>query len=61
MCENNWVRKIARVEKADRRRMVELREETSSSSSLNSWRSTDGALSAGSAQELDRKTGEEDT
>ena len=24
MCENNWVRKIARVERADRRRMVEL-------------------------------------
>ena len=28
MCENNWVRKIARVTRADRRRMVELREET---------------------------------
>ena len=28
VCENNWVRKIARVVRADRRRMVELREET---------------------------------
>ena len=28
MCENNWVRKIARVTRADRRRMVELSEET---------------------------------
>ena len=28
MCENNWVRKIARVPSAGRRRMVELREET---------------------------------
>ena len=28
VCENNWVRKIARVTGADRRRMVELREET---------------------------------
>ena len=28
VCENNWVRKIARVTRADRRRMVELREET---------------------------------
>ena len=27
VCENNWVRKIARVTLADRRRMVELREE----------------------------------
>ena len=27
VCENNWVRKIARVRRADRRRMVELREE----------------------------------
>ena len=26
VCENNWVRKIARVRRADRRRMVELRE-----------------------------------
>ena len=26
-CENNWVRKIARVKRADRRIMVELREE----------------------------------
>ena len=26
VCENNWVRKIARVTRADRRRMVELRE-----------------------------------
>ncbi len=34
MCENNWVRKIARVEKADRRRMVELREETGVQRSL---------------------------
>ena len=28
VCENNWVRKIARVTRAHRRRMVELREET---------------------------------
>ena len=28
VCENNWVRKIARVTRADRRRVVELREET---------------------------------
>ena len=28
VCENNWVRKIARVTRSDRRRMVELREET---------------------------------
>ena len=28
VCENNWVRKIARTMRADRRRMVELREET---------------------------------
>ena len=28
VCENNWVRKIATVTRADRRRMVELREET---------------------------------
>ena len=28
VCENNWVRKKAWVKKADRRRMVELREET---------------------------------
>ena len=28
MREKNWVRKIARVTRADRRRMVELREET---------------------------------
>ena len=28
VCENNWVRKIARVTRADRQRMVELREET---------------------------------
>ena len=26
VCENNWVRKIARVTRADRRRMAELRE-----------------------------------
>ena len=25
VCENNWVRKIARVTRADRRRMVELK------------------------------------
>ena len=41
VCENNWVRKIARVTRADRRRMVELRDET------------------GSAEELDRETGQE--
>ena len=34
MCENNWVRKIARVTRADRRRMVELREETGEQRSL---------------------------
>ena len=34
MCENNWVRKIARVEGADRRRMVESREETGVQTSL---------------------------
>ena len=28
VCENNWVRKIATVTRADRRRMVEFREET---------------------------------
>ena len=28
MCENSWVRKIARVTRADRRRMMELKEET---------------------------------
>ena len=28
VCENNWVRKIARLTRADRGRMVELREET---------------------------------
>ena len=28
VCESNWIRKIARVTRADRRRMVELREET---------------------------------
>ena len=34
MCENNWVRKTARVTRADRRRMVELREETGMQRSL---------------------------
>ena len=34
MCENNWVRKIARVTREDRRRMVELREETGVQKSL---------------------------
>ena len=34
VCENNWVRKIARVARADRRRMVELREETGVERSL---------------------------
>ena len=34
VCENNWVRKIARVTMADRRRMVELREETGVQRSL---------------------------
>ena len=28
VCETNWARKTARVTRADRRRMVELREET---------------------------------
>ena len=32
--ENNWVRKVARVTRADRRRMVELREETGVQRSL---------------------------
>ena len=40
VCENSWVRKIARVTRADRRRMVELRKRD------------------GSAEELDRETGE---
>ena len=34
VCENNWVQKIARVTRADRRRMVELREETGLQRSL---------------------------
>ncbi len=34
MCENNWVRKIARVTRADKRRMVELMEETGVQRSL---------------------------
>ena len=34
VCENNWVQKIARVTRADRRRMVELREETGVQRSL---------------------------
>ena len=34
VCENNWVRKISRVTRADRRRMVELREETGVQRSL---------------------------
>ena len=34
VCDNNWVRKIARVTRADRRRMVELREETGVQRSL---------------------------
>ena len=34
VCENNWVRKIARVTRADRRRVVELREETGATRSL---------------------------
>ncbi len=34
VCENNWVRQIARVSRADRRRMVELREETGVQRSL---------------------------
>ena len=34
MCENNWVQKIARVTRADRRRMVELREVTGVQRSL---------------------------
>ncbi len=33
-CENNWVRTIARVTRADRRRMVELKEETGVQRSL---------------------------
>ena len=38
VCENNWVRKIARVTRADRRRMVELREETGVQRSLTERR-----------------------
>ena len=34
VCENNWVRKIARVTRTDRRRMVELGEETGVQRSL---------------------------
>ena len=34
VCENNWVRKIARVTRADRRRMVELREDAGVQRSL---------------------------
>ena len=34
VCENNWVRKIARVTRADRRRMVELMEKTGVQRSL---------------------------
>ena len=34
VCENNWVQKIVRVTRADRRRMVELREETGVQRSL---------------------------
>ena len=34
VCENNWVRKIARVTRADRRRIVVLREETGGQRSL---------------------------
>ena len=34
VCENNWIRKIARVTRADRRRMVELREKTGVQRSL---------------------------
>ena len=34
VCENNWVRKIVRVTRADRRRMMELREETGVQRSL---------------------------
>ena len=34
VCENNWVRKLAMVTRADRRRMVELREETGVQRSL---------------------------
>ena len=34
VCENNWVQKIARVARADKRRMVELREETGVQRSL---------------------------
>ena len=41
VCENNWVRKIARVTRADRRRMVGVKGRD------------------GSADELDRETGEE--
>ena len=35
VCENNWVRKMARLKRADRRIMVELREETGVQRSLS--------------------------
>ena len=38
ICENNWVRKIARVTRVDKRRMVELREETGVQRSLTERR-----------------------
>ena len=38
VCENNWVRKIARVTRVDKRRMVELREETGVQRSLTERR-----------------------
>ena len=34
VCDNNWVRKIAREKRADRRRMVKLREESGMQRSL---------------------------
>ena len=34
VCENSWVQKIARVARANRRRMVELKEETGVQRSL---------------------------
>ena len=45
VCENNWVRNISRVTRADRRSMVALSEFGRD----------------GSAEELDRETGEEQT
>ena len=68
VCENNWVRKIAGVKRADRRRMVELMEETEVQRSLTerlvrSRQEKNGGVNGRgrSTEELDRETGEEQT